>query len=590
MSLENPKDLTVQVEVWLTKSIELAKGSSLPDAILQLQELKVRLESPGFRLAFVGEFNRGKSTLINRLLTRNILPVGTLPTTATLTSIVTGTEDSMEVHFEGGKKKKCPLKEESWQDLLAIDSNGKSQEVFAQVHITLEHPWLKLLDCELIDTPGAGDLIDQRTQILSNFLSYCDGTVFVISATSPFSRTEKVLLDQEIIGRYVPQILVVISMLDRVREAEKVSVIEYITNCIREFSDTIPVLALHPVDNKVTEAEMLEIVRNQIKKMVASGDQKAWRRRWRSQKIARQLEELLTNIINIGKNAIQTAQMNIEERKLAEQKQQNQIQEADTYWEEIRLELEQRRLQHHKKIRQNLLSAKTDLLQNLSVALSQAQDAKSWFEKELPLSLRQELTSLARKSEGFLMKSVGQDFDWVKSSVEERFNINISWELTTAGVPPKINYIPNQLEEDISDLEQYRLLSRLGSSAAMVCSYLVFASVPVAIAVSIGAAGILAFSEKMINSKLKEQQELIARQLESILNQVIDEYCNRLYDHLRLLYSQLIDGTKREQKQWQLALLKTIDTDNDNTDTEVWQNLIQQASNLKQEITNALSY
>ena len=124
----------------------------------------------------------------------------------------------------------------------------------------------------------------------------------------------------------------------------------------------------------------------------------------------------------------------------------------------------------------------------------------------------------------------------------------------------------------------------------MVCSYLVFASVPVAIAVSIGAAGILAFSEKMINSKLKEQQELIARQLESILNQVIDEYCNRLYDHLRLLYSQLIDGTKREQKQWQLALLKTIDTDNDNTDTEVWQNLIQQASNLKQEITNALSY
>ena len=90
--------------------------------------------------------------------------------------------------------------------------------------------------------------------------------------------------------------------------------------------------------------------------------------------------------------------------------------------------------------------------------------------------------------------------------------------------------------------------------------------------------------------ELKEQQELIARQLESILNQVIDEYCNRLYDHLRLLYSQLIDGTKREQKQWQLALLKTIDTDNDNTDTEVWQNLIQQASNLKQEITNALSY
>src|SRR5438067_11667706 len=50
-------------------------------------ERKRRLEEERFHLVVVGEFNRGKSSIINALLGGPVLPVGILPTTAALTLI-----------------------------------------------------------------------------------------------------------------------------------------------------------------------------------------------------------------------------------------------------------------------------------------------------------------------------------------------------------------------------------------------------------------------------------------------------------------------------------------------------------------------
>ena len=59
--------------------------------ILQkLQEEQALIRSRKFRVAVVGEFRRGKTTFINALLGKEILPVDALPTTATLNRITYG--------------------------------------------------------------------------------------------------------------------------------------------------------------------------------------------------------------------------------------------------------------------------------------------------------------------------------------------------------------------------------------------------------------------------------------------------------------------------------------------------------------------
>ena len=85
------------IESWNKKCLKLAETIGCDDLIMALTELNVRWKLPGFGLAFVGEFSRGKSTLINHLLGRDILPVGAKPTTGTLVSIVAGETEKMEV-------------------------------------------------------------------------------------------------------------------------------------------------------------------------------------------------------------------------------------------------------------------------------------------------------------------------------------------------------------------------------------------------------------------------------------------------------------------------------------------------------------
>jgi ribosome biogenesis GTPase A len=66
---------------------QLITEAGLNALLPEWQRLFVRLNEPTFSVAVAGEFSRGKSTLINRLLGADLLPVGDLPTTALLTHV-----------------------------------------------------------------------------------------------------------------------------------------------------------------------------------------------------------------------------------------------------------------------------------------------------------------------------------------------------------------------------------------------------------------------------------------------------------------------------------------------------------------------
>ena len=74
--------------------------NSSPQTITPLQEMQQRLEEDVFRIAIVGEFKRGKSTLINALLGQEILPSDVLPCSANLNRVTYGLQPKVELRFK----------------------------------------------------------------------------------------------------------------------------------------------------------------------------------------------------------------------------------------------------------------------------------------------------------------------------------------------------------------------------------------------------------------------------------------------------------------------------------------------------------
>ena len=80
-------------------AIQYEDGKELADTIAATA---LRLSSKLYRVAVIGEFKRGKSSLINALVGSSILPTDILPMTAVNTHLVYGAEKKIEIYFKDG--------------------------------------------------------------------------------------------------------------------------------------------------------------------------------------------------------------------------------------------------------------------------------------------------------------------------------------------------------------------------------------------------------------------------------------------------------------------------------------------------------
>ena len=87
---------TIKDTCQLFSKYELTKGE-----LARAQELVDKLENHKITVSVIGQFKRGKSTLVNAILGDKILPVGIVPVTAVVTTVEYG-EKAAAVHFENG--------------------------------------------------------------------------------------------------------------------------------------------------------------------------------------------------------------------------------------------------------------------------------------------------------------------------------------------------------------------------------------------------------------------------------------------------------------------------------------------------------
>ena len=79
-----------------------------PVLLNSIQDCKELIKNKRYRVAVMGEFKRGKSSLINALLGAKILPADATPTTATINRITYGPDPKAVIIFRDGQKKEIP--------------------------------------------------------------------------------------------------------------------------------------------------------------------------------------------------------------------------------------------------------------------------------------------------------------------------------------------------------------------------------------------------------------------------------------------------------------------------------------------------
>lgn len=198
-----------------------------------------------FQLVVMGDFKRGKSTLINALLGRPLVTTNVLPETMTINRLTHGANPAVTVEFADGRRAVM-----SAEDLPAARLAPRLEALGGKpksVHIVTDLAWLE--GVELVDTPGLGDLFFRYQDETTSILPPADAVVYVISAISPLSESERDFLRRQVKPCHFSKLIFVINMIDCLETPEDLArTVESIRRKLhREFPQS-PVFAVSALD------------------------------------------------------------------------------------------------------------------------------------------------------------------------------------------------------------------------------------------------------------------------------------------------------------------------------------------------------
>lgn len=151
------------------------------------EELREKIQNNVFNLVVLGQFKRGKTTLINALLGSEILPTAIVPLTSIATILKYGDQLKIKVFFNDSRVKE--IEPENLPEYVTEKGNPKNEKDVFEVIITYPSPYLKD-GVRLIDTPGVGSVFEHNTDVAYQYLPKSDAALFLLSVDQPVSKAE----------------------------------------------------------------------------------------------------------------------------------------------------------------------------------------------------------------------------------------------------------------------------------------------------------------------------------------------------------------------------------------------------------------
>jgi predicted GTPase len=216
-------------EVALCRLAELATEFGAEHIASTARSIADRVSEGRFYVACVGQFKRGKSTLLNALIGHSVLPTAVVPVTAVPTIIRHGERLSARVRFQSATWTDIPVR--AVEEYVSEAKNPENAKGVAGVEIFVPRPLLETGMC-LVDTPGLGSVFAGNTAATHAFIPHIDAAIVVIGADPPLSGDELQLVDT--VAREVSELIFVLNKADRASECERTVAIEFARNVLEK--------------------------------------------------------------------------------------------------------------------------------------------------------------------------------------------------------------------------------------------------------------------------------------------------------------------------------------------------------------------
>ncbi|HXH14101.1 MAG TPA: dynamin family protein [Alphaproteobacteria bacterium] len=214
------------------------------DRLARTWELSDQLGAEQFNLVVLGQFKRGKSTLINALLGADLLPTAVVPLTSIVTIIHYGPQPRALVTFLDGHEREVDVADIAL--FITEPQNPANVKRVAQVVVSFPAEFLRD-GVRLVDTPGVGSVFAGNTGTTVDYLPQADAAIFLLAADQPISQAELEFLHTA--RAHAAKFFFVLNKIDYLSERELKESLEFSARVIS--ACLAPEVVIYPVSGRL---------------------------------------------------------------------------------------------------------------------------------------------------------------------------------------------------------------------------------------------------------------------------------------------------------------------------------------------------
>ena len=221
----------------------------------------------GLDVAVFGRFKAGKSSFLNHLIGRPVLPIGVVPLTAVITRLRPGPEERVTVRFLDQGERRVPLADLGQYVGETENPNNEKQVAAVTVELPELERWRPL---EFVDTPGLGSALAHNTEVALDWLPQVGAALVAISADAPLSERDLDLIAG--LRQYTPRVVLLLTKADLLDAAQRAEVRRFVsTQLRRRWNDEPPVFfySIRPAEARLQRA----LERELLTPLIRQGDQ-----------------------------------------------------------------------------------------------------------------------------------------------------------------------------------------------------------------------------------------------------------------------------------------------------------------------------
>ena len=202
-----------------------------------LESCRTFAQEKTLNIAVLGRFKAGKSSFLNHLLGRPLLPIGVIPVTSVVTEIQWGPHERAEILFADGRREQAPV--DRIGDFISESHNPENSKQVARVRVEL--PSMdRYRGIRFVDTPGLESVFEHNTDASLEWLPNVGLALVAVGVDPPLSQHDIELIRN--LNRYTPNISLLLTKVDVMDEAEQVQVREFVQKQLaRYWNDAVPV-------------------------------------------------------------------------------------------------------------------------------------------------------------------------------------------------------------------------------------------------------------------------------------------------------------------------------------------------------------